>query len=95
MAAWILAAALGTSVGVAELVTRYRDQPSALPRAVSFWVYILLNAGASLLAYSIIRTFNWTFSLENGFRTRRYTGARSRSFGHVPVPKQSLHAQNR
>lgn len=61
MLAWLAAIGLGGGVGLAELVTRYRDQPSALPRSVSFWFYILLNAGASALAFALIRVFGWTF----------------------------------
>jgi hypothetical protein len=55
--------ALGASVGLAELVTRYRDEPTALPRSVSFWMYLALNAGASALAYQLIQVFGWTFGI--------------------------------
>lgn len=59
------AIALGAGVGLAELVSRYRDEPSALPKSLSFWVYLLLNAGASAFAYALIRVFGWTFGLED------------------------------
>jgi hypothetical protein len=63
---WVAAAALGAGVGLAELVSRYRDQPSALPASVSFWVYLLLNAGASAFAFALIGVFGWTFGLAPG-----------------------------
>ena len=66
MIAWISAVLLGGGVGLAELVTRYRDEPSSLRGALSFWVYILLNAGASALAYELIKVFGWTFGLGPG-----------------------------
>jgi hypothetical protein len=63
---WAAALALGAAVGLAELVTRYRDQPGALPRSVSFWVYLLLNASASELAFALIKTFDWKFGIADG-----------------------------
>lgn len=66
MIAWIIAVALGGGVGLAELVTRYRDEPSSLRGSLSFWVYILLNASASALAYELIKVFGWTFGLGPG-----------------------------
>lgn len=66
MIAWVFAAALGGGVGLAELVTRYRDEPFALRSSLSFWVYILINAAASALAYALIRVFGWTFGVGPG-----------------------------
>ncbi len=66
MIAWIIAVVLGGGVGLAELVTRYRDEPSALRGSLGFWAYILLNAGASALAYELIKVFGWTFGLAAG-----------------------------
>jgi hypothetical protein len=66
MLEWLAAAALGASVGFAELVTRYRDEPMALPQSVSFWVYLLLNSGASFLAFQLVQVFGWTFGIAAG-----------------------------
>jgi len=63
MLGWVAVAALGAAVGLAELVTRYRDQPSALPGSVSFWIYLLMNAGASVGALALIRLFSWDFGI--------------------------------
>lgn len=66
MIAWIAVALLGGAVGLAELVTRYKDQPSDLPGSASFWVYLALNGGASVLAYGLIEMFGWSFGLAAG-----------------------------
>jgi hypothetical protein len=66
MWAWLGAAALGGGVGLAELVTRYRDRPSALLPTLGFWAYLLLNAGASAAALGLIRVFDWTLGQEAG-----------------------------
>jgi hypothetical protein len=63
--AWFCAAALGGGVGLTELVTRYRDKPSGLVRTLGFWVYVLLNAGASMAALGFILVFGWTFGQDS------------------------------
>jgi hypothetical protein len=60
---WLGAAALGAAVGLAELVTRYRDQPSALLGSISFWIYLLMNAAASAGALGLIHLFGWDFGI--------------------------------
>jgi hypothetical protein len=62
---WLGAAALGAAVGLAELVTRYRDQPSALLGSISFWLYLLMNAGASAGALALIDVFGWNFGVQD------------------------------
>jgi hypothetical protein len=65
MPGWLGAAALGAAVGLAELVTRYRDQPSALLGSVSFWLYLLMNAVASAGALALINVFGWNFGIQD------------------------------
>jgi hypothetical protein len=66
MLAWALSVGLGASVGLTELTTRYRDEPSALPKLASFWTYVALNAAASAAAYALILSFGWTFGVAAG-----------------------------
>jgi hypothetical protein len=66
MVAWIVAVGLGAGVGLAELVTRYQDEPAALRTSVSFWIYIVLNAGAGAAALEIIHVFGWNLGLPPG-----------------------------
>lgn len=50
---------LGATFGIAELISRYRDEPR---RALFSWaalLYIGVNAVASLLALNVIRVFGW------------------------------------
>src|SRR6266496_3570606 len=52
---------LGILVGLAELVSRYRDAPK---QALYTWpavLYLLLNGAASGLALALILGFGWTF----------------------------------
>jgi hypothetical protein len=61
---WLGVALLGAGVGLAELVTRYRDQPSALLSSVGFWIYLLMNAGASIAVLALINVFGWDFGID-------------------------------
>jgi hypothetical protein len=52
---------LGILVGLAELVSRYRDAPK---QALYSWpavLYLLLNGAASVFALALIHGFGWTF----------------------------------
>ena len=66
MLAWALSVGLGASVGLTELATRYRDEPSALRKLASFWTYVAINAAASTTAYALIQAFDWNFGLPEG-----------------------------
>jgi hypothetical protein len=61
MGPYIAAVLLGGMVGAIELATRYRDQPIALVKLLSAWVYVAVNAAASGFALLFIHTFNWHF----------------------------------
>jgi hypothetical protein len=52
---YLVAGALGAVVGASELISRFRDAPDRALRTGSAWLYILLNASASLVAYSLVR----------------------------------------
>jgi hypothetical protein len=57
----VVACALGALLAVAELVARYRDDPTA---AVFSWpaaVYVGVNAAAAGVALYLIDVFGWTF----------------------------------
>ena len=47
---WIAVAAIGATVGVGELVSRYRDEPAKAVFTLPALLYVALNAAASLLA---------------------------------------------
>jgi hypothetical protein len=51
-AAWILTICLGGLFGIAELISRFRDEPfKVLKGTISAWGYILLNMGIAAAAF--------------------------------------------
>jgi hypothetical protein len=52
--AYVIAASVGAVIGLSELLTRYRDGPSSLIFAISAWLYLLINAGVSAAALTMI-----------------------------------------
>jgi hypothetical protein len=60
---FIAAAVLGIAVGVAELISRYKDEPVKAILSVPAAVYLLINGGASATALAITRSFGWTFGV--------------------------------
>src|SRR5579871_4410652 len=64
--AYLVTFGLGGAVGLAELVSRYRDAPDdAIKEPPALW-YIAINASASLLALRLIRVFRWQFGMTKG-----------------------------
>ncbi|HEV7722303.1 MAG TPA: hypothetical protein VGO60_13515 [Iamia sp.] len=57
----LISAVFGASVGVAELLLRYRDAPLLLFKKVAAWCYVGFNAGAAVLALWIVTAMDWTF----------------------------------
>jgi len=55
------AALLGILVGLAELVSRYRDAPQSVLYKPPALLYLALNGAASGLALALIRAYGWTF----------------------------------
>ncbi|RAY13186.1 hypothetical protein DPM19_22105 [Actinomadura craniellae] len=89
MIAYLIVATLGGLVGMAELITRYRDRPASLVRVPSTWAYVLLNAGAGVGALLLIRTFGWDL----GARTASTTAAAqmvAASLGSMAVFRSAL-----
>ncbi len=62
---YLASGAIGALVGLAELLGRYRDQPRALFLCTSSWVYILLNASASVVALYLAETLNWSLGIQS------------------------------
>ncbi len=62
---WLVVALFGAAIGVAELISRYKDEPDNALRSWPAYLYLLLNALASMAALGIIRVFNWSFGITN------------------------------
>jgi hypothetical protein len=56
---WVLVSTLGGLVGVGELASRYRDEPAKALLCIPAVVYVLLNAGAAVMALALGRAFIW------------------------------------
>ncbi len=54
-------ALLGALVGIAELASRYRDEPWDALYTWPALLYVALNAAASLLALGLSRGYGWSF----------------------------------
>lgn len=59
----LASAVLGSGVGCAELLGRYRSRPRAALLSVPGIVYVLLNGGASGSVYAVATTLGWDFGL--------------------------------
>jgi hypothetical protein len=58
---WILVALLGAAVGIGELTSRYRDEPTKALLTIPAMIYIALNAAASVMALALGRGVElWT-----------------------------------
>jgi hypothetical protein len=57
----VLASLLGVLVAMAELVSRYRDDPARAVWSIPAAVYVGVNALGALAAFALIRIFGWTF----------------------------------
>jgi hypothetical protein len=59
MIGYVIVAAIGSLVGAAELISRYRDRPTSLVRVPGTWAYVLLNGSAAAGALFLIEAFDW------------------------------------
>ncbi|WP_405672811.1 hypothetical protein OG848_23425 [Streptomyces canus] len=50
---------------MAELVSTYRDQPSAIFRVASAWFYFALNAAGSMACLYLMRAMAWDFGAQD------------------------------
>jgi len=61
--AWVVVGVLGGALGVAELVSRYKDAPGLALRTLPAVMYMAINVGASLGAYALAKVFGWNINL--------------------------------
>jgi hypothetical protein len=79
---------LGILVGLAELVSRYRDAPQEALYSRPALLYLLLNAAASVLALALIHGFGWTFGVAAS--SVRWTQALVAGVGAMALFRTSL-----
>lgn len=87
--AWQLtiAGTLGGAVGLAEIVARYRSEPSFALQRLTAWAYILINVAAGVGALFLVRAFGWTFGQTDHVDLWRSLVA---GFGALAVFRSSL-----
>ncbi len=81
---------LGALVGVAELVSRYRDDPWRAIQSRPAVLYVLVNAGAALGALLLARVFGWTFGVSTGGEAARWTQVLVAGTGAMVLFRSSL-----
>lgn len=86
---WQLAIAggLAGAVGLAEIVARYRSEPSFALQRLTAWSYILVNAAAGVGALFLVRAFGWTFGQTGNIDLWRSLIA---GFGALAIFRSSL-----
>src|SRR5262249_36816696 len=57
----LLAAFLGALVGIGELISRYRDEPTRAIVNLPALLYVGINAAAAAIALAAINAFGWKF----------------------------------
>lgn len=89
---YVVAGLIGSGVAIGELVSRYRDAPFRAILTPPAWIYIALNAGASLAALAIARAFNWKFGVEgtSADAAVRWTQTLVAGFGAMALFRSSL-----
>jgi len=67
---YLIVAVIGGSVGAVEIVQRLRDSPLEALRTRPAYLYILVNAGAALLALALLRLYGWELGVSGDERAR-------------------------
>lgn len=60
---WLVTAGVGAIIGIAEIFSRYRDEPDDALLTLPAMGYLAVNASASVAALVVIRLLNWTFGI--------------------------------
>lgn len=60
---WLVTAGVGAIIGIAEIFSRYRDEPDDALLTLPAMGYLVVNASASVAALVVIRLLNWTFGI--------------------------------
>ena len=82
-----IAGSLAGAVGLAEIVARYRSEPSFALKRLTAWSYILVNVAAGVGALFLVRAFGWTFGQEDNVDLWRALIA---GFGALAIFRSSL-----
>lgn len=87
---YLITGLLGFLIGLTELLSRYRDDPLEIFLTPFSWVYILINASASLLALWLLRLFGVTFGFEADPLKMRWVQVLSAGVGAMVIFRSSV-----
>jgi hypothetical protein len=87
---YLVVAILGSLVGAAELVSRYRDAPARAVVNVPAAIYIALNVCASLAALALIHLYGWKFGLTSTGAALRWAQIGVAGTGAMALFRSSL-----
>jgi hypothetical protein len=87
---YVLAGGIGALVGASELIARYRDNPQRALATLPAFIYIALNASASLAALGITRVFGWSFGFNGTAEGLRWIQVFATGFGAMALFRTSL-----
>lgn len=87
---YVIVGVLAGLVGVAEILSRYRDVPLIVLREWPAWTYIGTNAAAGMLALLIIDTFGWTFGDDLAPGVQRGLQVAAAAFGALAIMRTAV-----
>lgn len=87
-AAVVSAGLFGALVALAELISRYRDDPGRAVASLPAFIYLTVNIAASVAAFLSIRAFGWTFGATGA--TQLLTQVLVAGFGAAALFRSSL-----
>lgn len=82
----------GALVGIAELVSRYRDEPWKAIFSTAGLTYLLVNACAACFALYMIDIFGWDFGIDeqSSDEAKRMTHILAAGFGSIALFRSAL-----
>lgn len=90
--AYLIVFLFGALVGIAELVSRYRDEPGKAILSVPGFLYLFVNIGAACLALYMIDIFGWDFGVDENSTpaARRMVQILVAGFGSIALFRSAL-----
>ena len=86
-----LVALLGGLLSVAELMSRYRDEPLRAVSNPPAVLYVVINVGAAVLALGAARLFGWSFGVDpSQVEQLRWTQVTAAGLGAMALFRSSL-----
>jgi uncharacterized membrane protein len=85
---YVIAAFLGGLLAIAELVSRYRDDPAGAVLSPPAAVYVVVNVAAAAAALYLLHVFDWTFGLTG--TARNVTQVLTAGLGSAALFRSSL-----